>query len=182
MFLELLETTRGKEMEITDEIKPVEVFGDDKQEDIFYSLLNGKTVKETIETSRGNFVVKFPKQKDLMYIDRKIAAMRGGLPASSFDDMANFAMQKIAYLDVVIESGESWYNNITEKNKSFSWGDMPDTDFIDEVYVKAWSFRIKIQSNFRKNEGKTDKGTVVKENMEKTVDDGLFSGVKSADK
>lgn len=164
-------------MEITEEIKKTEVFDDEKQEDIFYALLNGKTVKETIETSRGKFVVKFPKQKDLMFIDRKIAAMRGGLPASSFDDMANFAMQKVAYLDVVIESGENWFNNIKEKNKSFSWGDMPDTDFIDEVYVKAWSFRLKVQSNFRGNEEKTDKGTVVEENISETVDDGLFSGV-----
>lgn len=164
-------------MEITEEIKQAEVFDDEKQEDIFYALLNGKTVKETIETSRGKFVVKFPKQKDLMFIDRKIAAMRGGLPASSFDDMANFAMQKVAYLDVVIESGENWFNNIKEKNKSFSWGDMPDTDFIDEVYVKAWSFRLKVQSNFRGNEEKTDKGTVVEENVSETVDDGLFSGV-----
>lgn len=164
-------------MEITEEIKQAETFDDEKQEDIFYALLNGKTVKETIETSRGKFVVKFPKQKDLMFIDRKIAAMRGGLPASSFDDMANFAMQKVAYLDVVIESGEDWFNNIKEKNKSFSWGDMPDTDFIDEVYVKAWSFRLKVQSNFRGNEKTTDKGTVVEENMAETVDNGLFSGV-----
>lgn len=165
-------------MEITDEIKSGnEVFDDEKQEDIFYSLLNGKTVKETIETSRGKFVVKYPKQKDLMYIDRRIAAMRGGLPASSFDDMANFAMQKVAYLDVVVESGEPWFNNVKEKNKSFSWGDMPDTDFIDEVYVKAWSFRLKVQSNFKRNEGTSDKGTPVEEGVPETVDDGLFSGV-----
>jgi len=165
-------------MELTEEIKNKDaVFDDKKQEDIFYSLLNGKTVKETIETSRGNFVVKFPKQKDLMFIDRKIAAMRGGLPASSFDDMANFAMQKVAYLDIVIESGEDWFNNIKEKNKSFSWGDMPDTDFIDEVYVKAWSFRAKVQSNFKHNEGKTDNGTADAEDVQDSVGDGLFSGV-----
>jgi len=169
-------------MEITDEIKPAETFDDEKQEDIFYSLLNGKTVKETIETSRGKFVVKFPKQKDLMFIDRRIAAMRGGLPASSFDDMANFAMQKVAYLDVVIESGETWFNNIKEKNKSFSWGDMPDTGFIDEVYVKAWSFRLKVQSNFRGNEEATDNRTVVEKDMAETVDNGVFSGVKSTTK
>ena len=168
---------RGEEMEITEEIKQAEVFDDEKEEYILYAVLNGKTVRETIETSRGKFVVKFPKQKDLMFIDRKIAAMRGGLPASSFDDMANFAMQKVAYLDVVIESGENWFNNIKEKNKSFSWGDMPDTDFIDEVYVKAWSFRLKVQSNFRGNEEKTDKGSIVEENVSETVDNGLFSGV-----
>ena len=166
-------------MELTEDIKH-EAFDDDRQEDIFFSLLNGKTVKETIETSRGKFVVKFPKQKDLMYIDRRIAAMRGGLPAHSFDDMANFAMQKVAYLDVVIESGEPWFNKIKEKNNSFSWGDMPDTDFIDEVYVKAWSFRLKVQGNFKGDEGKADRRTPVKEDIQETVGDGLFSGVAAS--
>ena len=164
-------------MEITEEIKHEETFDDKKQEDIFYALLNGKTAKETIETSRGKFVVKYPKQKDLMYVDRKVALMRGGLPASSFDDIANFSMQKVAYLDVVIESGEAWFNNLKEKNKSFSWGDMPDTDFIDEVYVKAWTFRLKVQGDIRGDEGKTDKGTVVEESVPETVGDGVFSGV-----
>lgn len=167
-------------MEITEEIKQAEVFDDEKQEDIFYSLLNGKTVKETIDTSRGKFVVKFPKQKDLMLINRRIAAMRGGIPASSFDDMANFTMQQIAYLDAVIESGESWFNNIRQKNKSFSWGDMPDTDFVNEVYVKAWSFRVKVQSNFRSNEKPTDKGTAVEEDVSEVVGDGIFSGVAAS--
>lgn len=59
---------------------------------------------------------------------------------------------------------------------------MPDTDFIDEVYVKAWSFRLKVQSNFRGNEEKTDKGTVVEENVSETVDNGLFSGVAATTK
>lgn len=164
-------------MEITEEIKQADVFDDEKQEDIFYALLNGKTVKETIETSRGKFVVKFPKQKDLMLIDRRVAFMRGGVAAANFDEIANFTLQKIAFLDVVIESGEKWFNNLKEKNENFTWGDMPDTDFIDEVYVKAWSFRLKVQSNFRGNEEKTNKGTVVEENIQETVDDGLFSGV-----
>ena len=39
----------------------------------------------------------------------------------NFDEAANFALQKIAYLDVVIESGEAWFNNL-KKNKNFTWG------------------------------------------------------------
>ena len=90
-------------MELTEEIKNKDaVFDDKKQEDIFYSLLNGKTVKETIETSRGNFVVKFPKQKDLIAIDRRVAAMRNGIPAANFDNDATFNLYKVAFLDVVV--------------------------------------------------------------------------------
>ena len=169
-------------MEITEEIEQSDILGEEKQEDIFFTLLNGKTIKDTIETSRGKFIVKFPKQKDLMFIDRKVAAMRGGLPAESFDANATFTMQKIAYLDVVIESGENWFNKIKENNKYFSWGDMPDIDFIDEVYVKAWSFRSKVQSNFKRNEEKTDKRPTVGKDVQDSLDNGVFSGVAATAK
>ena len=106
-------------MEITDEIKNEE-YSEEKQNDIFYTLLSGKTYKETVETSRGNFVLKFPKQKDVMQIDRRVALMRGGVPAESFDAIANFNLQKVATLDVMVESGPKWYDNLKSKNPNFS--------------------------------------------------------------
>lgn len=166
-------------MELTDEIEQQEVFDEAKQEDIFYSLLNGKTVKETIETSRGKFVVKFPKQKDLLAVDRRVAYMRGGIPAMNFDEAANFALQKIAYLDVVVESGEAWFNNL-KKNKNFTWGDMPDVNFIDEVYVKAWSFRNQVQTLFTENEANTNRAAAEQADVSETVGDGLFSDVAAS--
>lgn len=169
-------------MEIAEEIEQADILGEEKQEDIFFTLLNGKTIKDTIKTSRGDFVVKFPKQKDLMAIDRRIAIMRGGIPAANFDDMANFTLQKIAYLDVVIESGEKWFNNLKERNNNFSWGDMPDTNFVDEVYVKAWAFRSKVQENFGRNEEKTNKGTSVGEDVSSSMGNGVFSGVAATTK
>lgn len=168
-------------MEITEEIKE-EVFDEKKQGDIFYTLLSGKTVKETIETSRGKFVVRFPKQKDMILIDRRIAAMRGGLPASSFDDIANFTLQKVAYLDVVVESGDEWFNNLKKENRNFSWGDMPDTDFVDEVYVKAWSFRQKVQGDFKRDEEEADREDSDAKDVPENVGNGLFSGVAASSK
>lgn len=166
-------------MELTDEIEQQEVFDEAKQEDIFYSLLNGKTVKETIETSRGKFVVKFPKQKDLLAVDRRVAYMRGGIPAMNFDEAANFALQQVAYLDVVVESGEAWFNNL-KKNKNFTWGDMPDVNFIDEVYVKAWSFRNQVQTLFTENEANTNRAAAEQADVSETVGDGLFSDVAAS--
>lgn len=163
-------------MELTDEIEQQEVFDEAKQEDIFYSLLNGKTVKETIETSRGKFVVKFPKQKDLLAVDRRVAYMRGGIPAMNFDEAANFALQQVAYLDVVVESGEAWFNNL-KKNKNFTWGDMPDVDFVNEVYVKAWSFRNKVQAQFAENAANADRTVSEQKDVPEAVGDGLFSDV-----
>lgn len=172
-------------MEITEEIKTEETlkaFNDNKQNDLFFTLLSGRTIKETITTTRGKFVVKFPKQKDLLFVDRRTAAMRGGIPAENFDTAANYAMQKIAFLDTVIVSGEDWYNNIKKSNKSFSWGDMPDADFVDEVYVKAWSFRCSVQDDLKRNERKADSGLSDNASVQSDVDNGLFSDVASSDK
>lgn len=162
-------------MEITDEIENEEITKEE-QDDIFFTLLSGKTLKEEIETTRGKFIVKFPKQKDLLYIDRRVAAMRGGLSAESFDSNATFTMQKVAFLDVVIESGESWFNNL-KKNKNFTWGDMPDVNFIDEVYVKAWSFRLKVQDQLKRHEAKADSGITDRADISSSLDNGLFSDV-----
>ena len=102
--------------------------------------------------------------------------MRGGLSAESFDSNATFTMQKVAFLDVVIESGEAWFNNL-KKNKNFTWGDMPDADFIDEVYVKAWSFRLKVQNQLKCRKTKTDSGITDGKDVSSSVDNGLFSDV-----
>ena len=163
-------------MELTDEIKNEE-YSQEKQNDIFYTLLSGKTYKETVETSRGNFVLKFPKHKDVMQIDRRVALMRGGVPAESFDAIANFNLQKVATLDVMVESGPKWYDNLKSKNPNFSWGDMPDSNFIDEVCSKAYSFRAEVQRKLGGNEEKTADKVSDGEGVPADVGNGLFSGV-----
>lgn len=147
------------------------------EDDLFYKLLTGETVQDTIHTSRGDFVVKYPKQKDLMYIDRRAAAMRGGLPAESFDAAAAFSIQKIAFLDVVIVSGEKWFEAVKKKNSSFSWAEVPDVTFIDEVYTKAWLFRSSVQAKLQKKDKAADPGTSDNADVQSAVGDGLFDGV-----
>lgn len=163
-------------MELTDEIK-TEEYSQEKQNDIFYTLLSGKTFTEEIETSRGKFRVKFPKQKDIMQIDRRVALMRGGIPAESFDAIANFNLQKVATLDVMVESGPKWFDNLKSKNPNFSWGDMPDGNFVDEVYSKAYSFRAEVQRKFGGDEDKATDGVSDGEDVPTDVDNGVFSGV-----
>lgn len=166
-------------MEITDEIKTKDE-DTANERDLFFAMLNGQTVKETIDTSRGKFVVKFPKQKDMLAIDRRIAAMRLGLNAASYDEAGNFNIQKVAFLDVVVESGPAWYEAAKKKDTRLSWGDMPDTEFVNEVYVKAWSFRLEVQEKLKHsskhsntNVARTDGGTGV----QPTVGDDVFAGV-----
>ena len=167
-------------MRISDEIKQEPIGEIEEDRDIFFALISGKTVTEEIETSRGVFTVKFPKQKDLLYIDRRVAAMRAGLPASAFDAASNFSMQKTAFLDAVVESGPEWFNKLRKKSPSFTWEEVPDVDFVDEVYVKAWSFREKVQGKFREAKDAGNIGAADGAELSPAVDDGLFSGVAAA--
>ena len=103
--------------------------------------------------------------------------MRGGVPAESFDAIANFNLQKVATLDVMVESGPKWYDNLKSKNPNFSWGDMPDGNFIDEVYSKAYTFRAEVQRKLGGDEEKTADKVSDGEGVPADVDNGLFSGV-----
>ncbi|MDR0475754.1 MAG: hypothetical protein LBH43_19050 [Treponema sp.] len=168
-------------MELCDEIslEENEVLPDEKVDDVFFSMMGGKTVTDTIKTSRGDFEVKYPKQKDIIRIAHFAAFMRGGMPSSVFDDSGNYEIQKCATLDVVITSGPAWFENAKKKNKNFSWRDVPDAHFVDEVYAKALQFRQTVQERFAENKevvpGKTDEADAG--GVPADVGDGLFSGV-----
>jgi len=161
------------------EIKDDALEAAEKTEDLFFALLNGKTVRETIETPRGSFTVKFPKQKDIERIGILVAQRRMGIPARSFDIDTENAIYKCAALDVIVERGPAWYEKAKKNNESFSWRDVPDTDFINEVYLKAHSFRQAVQEKLRLPE-KPASGTDEHEGVQTPVDDSLFSGVASA--
>jgi hypothetical protein len=166
---------------LTEEINrdEAEALPDEKKSSLFFSMLNGKTIEETIETSKGDFKVKYPKQKDIISIGRVAALMRAGIPAANFDAAADYEIQKCASLDVMVSSGPAWFENAKKQNQNFSWRNVPDAHFVDEVYAKALGFRQTIQEQLagdqkpvsKKDDGK-DAGSVSSD-----VGDGLFSGV-----
>lgn len=166
------------EFQISDEIieEKEEEISDKQRDDIFYAIVMGKQITKVIKTSRGNFTVKFPKEKDRMAIDLLEASRRGGLPVESFSSAANSRLNEIATLDVVVIDGADWYKAAKEKNKNFSWGDMPDTEFVDSIFVEAWAFFQKVQARF--SEGKESENTedADKKHISETVGGGLFSG------
>ena len=132
--------------------KEMETALDDKKDQIFYAMLNGQTVTDEIKTSRGEFFVRFPKQKDVISIGRIAAFLRNGMPATSFDAATEYEIQKCAALDVMIASGPAWFENAKKKTKNFSWKDVPDAHFVDEVYAKALQFRKTIQRRIAENQ------------------------------
>ena len=172
-------------MRITEEIKQdkTESISEERKSDLFFSMLEGNTVEETVSTSRGDFVIKFPKQSDLIAIARLAAFMRGGIPAINFDSSGEYEIQKCATLDMIVDSGPAWFNKI-KGEPNFSWRAMPDANFTDEVYAKALSFRQEVQEKLRGSEGASCNGTGEAPSAPVSADvgDGLFSAVKRAAK
>lgn len=172
-------------MRLTEEIKQdkTEAVTEEEKNDLFFSMLKGNTVEETVPTSRGDFVIKFPKQADLITIARMAAFMRAGIPAGNFDSTGEYEIQKCATLDVTVSSGPEWFNK-AKKNPGFSWRNMPDANFTDEVYAKALSFRQDVQAKLRGIEGDADNGVDEKgsEAVPSDVGSGVFSGVERSAK
>ena len=108
--------------------------------------------------------------------------MRGGLPASAFDATTEYEIQKCATLDVMISSGPVWFKKLKEKNQNFSWRDVPDPNFVDEVYAKALRFRQEIQTELTgtKKAFSNRADTEVSVGVSADVADGVFSDVSSS--
>ncbi len=158
-------------MEVTDEILSR------NDDTLFYAIVNGEKLERTIKTRRGNFTIKYPTQRDLQKIDLMVARMRNGLAAESFDTNATVGMIKIATLTVCVTSTPDWFRKAQENNENFGWEDMPDVDLSDEIYVKAWTFRQAVKSQIGRIEKDSNIPTVKSENVQETLDNGVFSGV-----
>ena len=173
-------------MELADDIEKdvAENPADEKRNKLFFSMLNGQTMFETIKTSRGDFTVKYPRQKDIITIGRIAALLHGGLPASAFDAVSEYEIQKCATLDVMITGGPAWFENARKKDKNFSWRDVPDAHFVDEVYAKALEFRQRVQQQLAGNQeiiAKDPDGENAGD-VSPDVGDGVFSGVAGSAK
>lgn len=166
-------------MQVVEEIKKEdEVLEEKELNELFYKLARGKDVTEEIETSRGVFVVKFPKQKDLILAGRKAAFKRNGLSANALDYNSEQIVQKTSLLDIIVVSGPAWFENIKKINKAFGWEEMPDANFIDEVFAKAYMFRNKVQEQFEQQNETRNIDTDGNENISGAVSKGLFDGVE----
>ncbi len=147
------------------------------KEDLFMNLLMGKDVIGKVETSRGEFKVKFPKAKDKMNISKLMSIHRGGLPVSSFDVASEDRNLMCSTLDIVVVSGPTWLDEVKAKNKNFSFEEVPDDEFLLELFQKAHVFFEKVQSKFSKKEKSKVRELPSTESVDENVDDGLFAGV-----
>jgi hypothetical protein len=171
-------------MELVDDIGSADIESgtNGKEDSLFYAMLNGKDIVEAVQTSRGEFTLKFPKSNDMVSISRIAALMRGGIPAAQFDANGEYEIQKCAALDVIVTSGPEWFNKIKRK-PDFSWGRvMPDAQFADELYAKAVLFRQRVQTKLNGIKELADNQASEKDtgDIHPNVGDGLFSGASSS--
>lgn len=163
-------------MEVTDKIL-------EKNDDtLFYAIVNGEVLEKTVNTRRGNFTIKYPSQKDLQKIDWLVAKMRNGLSAESFDVNATIGMLKMATLDVCVTNKPDWFIKAQKNNENFSWGDVPDIELLDELYVKAWTFRQQVKEQIGGIKTNTNIADIESKDVQETMDNGVFSGVSARDK
>ena len=156
-----------------------EELNEDQRTSMFNSIVMGKDVTEKIETSRGAFKVKYPRARDIQQIGRLQALRLNGIPIDCFDKNVLALIQEIATLDVIVLEGPSWYENAKKENVNFSWLDIPSQAYIQEVYAKAYDFRLKVQKLIESdgNEGNTELDSV--SDIKDNGSPGLFDGIGS---
>ena len=156
-----------------------EELNNEQKTNMFNSIVMGKDVTETIETSRGKFKVKYPRARDIQAIGRLQALRLNGIPIECFDKNVLALIQEIATLDVVVLEGPVWYENAKKENINFSWLDIPSQSYIQEVYAKAYQFRLKVQKLIESDSEEGNKGLDSVSNVEDNGSPGLFDGVSS---
>ena len=156
-----------------------EELNEDQRTSMFNSIVMGKDVTEKIETSRGAFKVKYPRARDIQQIGRLQALRLNGIPIDCFDKNVLALIQEIATLDVIVIEGPAWYENAKDENVNFSWLDIPSQAYIQEVYAKAYDFRLKVQKLIESDgkEGNTELDAV--SDIKDNGGPGLFDNVSS---
>jgi len=156
-----------------------EELNEDQRTSMFNSIVLGKDVTETIKTSRGDFKIKYPRARDIQQIGRLQALRLNGIPIDCFDKNVLALIQEIATLDVIVLEGPNWYENAKKENINFSWLDIPSQAYIQEVYAKAYDFRLKVQKLIESDdkEGNTELDAV--SDVEDNGGPGLFDNVSS---
>ncbi len=160
--------------EVTDELTQAENL------DLFRSIIMGKEITEIIETNRGNFKIKFPRARDIEEIGRKTAWRLNGIPVRCFDANTYNLINYIATLDVITIEGPDWWKLAKKKNINFGWADIPDQDYIMEVYAKAYSFRQEVQDKIKsnQNDGNTRLDSI--SGSDDITQPGLFEGMSGS--
>jgi hypothetical protein len=169
-------------MKVVDRIdtqEHVEKLTDGQRDNFFTKLVMGKDVTEEVETSKGVFIIKYPKSKDLLTIGRIMSLRRNYKPVEAFDAESEMVNTMASTLDVVVVSGPKWFEDAKKANLNFSFLEVPGRTFLAELYSKAYSFREKVEPRLNQAEGSGDKRIPPKAGNDDAVDGGAFGGLSN---
>ena len=125
-----------------------------EENSIIGQISKGNYPEEIISTKYGEFIVKFPSGKDFQVVSRKIAALFGGMPISSFGANMSFTNERDMTLSVVITS----YPDKFPKNfQGDDIVDFPDEEVKNSLFKAFNTFYTGTQSKISGESG--DKST-----------------------
>jgi hypothetical protein len=157
----------------------VEKLTGEQRDDYFTSLLMGKDVVEDVNTSRGVFNIKYPTSADIVTIGKIAAFRRNFKPPEVFDAETGMLIGMASTLDVVVLSGPKWFEEAKNKNKNFSFLEVPSREFLSELYGKAYSFREKIEQSFDTSKRSADKPVSPEAGDDDAMGGGAFGEISS---
>ena len=171
-----LKIVKGTKSLISKKESSTEVLSTEERNDVFTQLLMGNDATCEVETSKGTFTIKFPKQKDSLAIGRLMCINRGGLPVGSFDVETENRNLICSTLNILVVGAPDWFENAKQKNKNFSFEEVPDEEFLIELYQKACSFRKEVQESFKEKKGTEPTGISTREGVADNVDADVHIG------
>jgi hypothetical protein len=168
-----------KIVEKIDTQKKVDELTGEEKDSLFTKLLTGKDVTETVKTSRGEFVVKYPLNNDTLAIGRIMIFRRGGIDPQAFDAVTERIIHVSSTLDVIVVSGPDWYEKAKKNNEKFTFLEVPDEQFNEELYQKAHSFCDEVRKQLDEEKESADKRVPSPEGDDETVGLESFEGLSS---
>lgn len=174
------------DIKVVEEAKPLvnvnnkeNEFTEKEKENLFMKLLLGEDATSEVETSRGVFTIKYPKEKDKLEIGRLMSINRGGLPVASFDSDTEGRNIICSTLNILVVDTPDWFKKAKKKKPNITFEEVPDEKFLLELYQKVQDFRNKVQKSFESG-GAGAERVPSGESLANDVSDGIFDGVESS--
>jgi hypothetical protein len=141
--------------------------------EILEKLLSGEDIFETIDTPRGQFVMKYPRPRTLRQIQVLLAQRFEGTDLSKLPERTVRFYELYATLDVVVVKAPKWWDDLDSAE------DCPDDQLAGDLYRRYLRFYNRIQSEIAGTgtQSRDSPEGSVTDDKEASLGDGAFSGL-----
>lgn len=136
-------------------------------------LLSGEDIFETVNTERGQFVIKYPRPRVLRQIQVLLSQRFADVDLGKIAPSTLRFYEIYATLDIVVVKAPQWWDDLESSE------DCPDDKLIGELYRRYLRFYNRVQSEI----GGAGAGPGAESpaspggNKKEVVADGAFSGI-----